>query len=177
MGIAWPGPDVRRGWQACCDARGPEGDGATGVRYAFGAVREGAAGGQAAVTGTRADARTDVPRSVGGAGLAKGAERRGGGRSRRVLGQRGISTRSDCLHRGHEPAAAGGALAQRRPCEFLEAIAVVGRRLGCGLGRGHAQQAPAQGQLLLAVAAGEESEVADAMEVGRQDVEQEAPDC
>ena len=102
MGIAWPGPDVRRGWQACCDARGPNGDGATGVRYAFGAVREAATGGQAAGTGTRADARTEVPRSVGGTGLAKGAVRRGGRRSRRVLGQRGIGTRSDCLHRGHE---------------------------------------------------------------------------
>ena len=61
---------------------------------------------------------------------------------------------------------------------MLEAVAVVSVRFGRGGGRGwrHAEQAAAQGQLLGAVAAGEEAEVSDAVEVGRQDVQQEAAD-
>ena len=52
---------------------------------------------------------------------------------------------------------------------------IVGSRLG-GLGWRHIEQAAAEGELLLAVAAGEEAEVADAVEVLGQDMEQEAAD-
>ena len=52
---------------------------------------------------------------------------------------------------------------------------IVGSRLG-GLGWRHIEQAAAEGELLLAVAAGEEAEVADAVEVFGQDMEQEAAD-
>ena len=52
---------------------------------------------------------------------------------------------------------------------------IVGRRIG-GLGRRHIEQSPAEGELLPAVAAGEEAEVADAVEVVGQDMEQEASD-
>ena len=52
---------------------------------------------------------------------------------------------------------------------------IVERRLG-GLGWRHIEQAAAEGELLLAVAAGEEAEVADAVEVFGQDMEQEASD-
>ena len=52
---------------------------------------------------------------------------------------------------------------------------IVGSRLG-GLGWRHIEQAAAEGELLLAVAAGEEAEVADVVEVFGQDMEQEAAD-
>ena len=52
---------------------------------------------------------------------------------------------------------------------------IVGSRLG-GLGWRHIEQAAAEGEFLLAVAAGEEAEVADAVEVFGQDMEQEAAD-
>ena len=52
---------------------------------------------------------------------------------------------------------------------------IVERRLG-GLGWRPIEQAAAEGELLLAVAAGEEAEVADAVEVLGQDMEQEASD-
>ena len=52
---------------------------------------------------------------------------------------------------------------------------IVGSRLG-GLGWRPIEQAAAEGELLLAVAAGEEAEVADAVEVLGQDMEQEASD-
>ena len=51
----------------------------------------------------------------------------------------------------------------------------VGSRIG-GLGWRHVEQAAAEGEFLLAMAAGEESEVADAVEVAGQDMEQEASD-
>ena len=168
MGIAWSEQRVPSGSGACRDARGPERNAAAGVRDAFGGVRDATAAGQAPETGTRAEARTEVVRSAGGTRLAEGAVGRSGRASRRVLEQWGMGIGLEPLDGDHEPAAAGRALVQRLPGECLEAVAVVGRW--------HADQAAAPDQLPPAAAAGELTEVPDAMEGGRQDVQQEAAD-
>ena len=71
--------------------------------------------------------------------------------------------------------AAGRALAQSSAGKLLERVLRIGSRLA-GLGRRHVEQSSAEGELLLAVAASEEAEVADAVEVAGQDMEQEASD-
>ena len=73
------------------------------------------------------------------------------------------------------PRRTGRALEQGSSGKLLEQGMIVGSRLG-GLGWRHIEQAAAEGELLLAVAAGEEAEVADAVEVFGQDMEQEAAD-
>ncbi len=69
--------------------------------------------------------------------------------------QRGIAAGPDGVGDCHRPTVAGGAAAQRLASEGLEAVAVV-RGL---VGRGHVQQSPAQGGVLLAAGSGEETEM------------------
>jgi len=65
------------------------------------------------------------------------------------------------------------ALAQRRSCQSLVAVAIVGGWLG-GCCRRHAEQFPAQSQLPRPVPVAEEAEVADAAKPIWQHVDQEA---
>ena len=96
-------------------------------------------------------------------------------RSRRVLQCRGVVAGLEAPGEEHVAGAAGGAEAQGIAGELLEAVAVVRRRVG-RVGRRHAQQLPAEGELVAAVAAGEEAVVACLAELARQDMQEEAPD-
>ena len=125
--------------------------------------RQGLLGAPAAADAAR-EGRTGTPRGGQGA-LAEGpGTPRPPGR-RRERGRERMRERS-CPGRSAGPAG-------RRERSGV-AVAVVGRRRGRGLGRGHAQQPPAERQLPLAVAAAEEAAVADAVEAARQHVQQEA---
>src|ERR1700686_1205816 len=68
------------------------------------------------------------------------------------------------------------AFPQRLPRQCLKAIAVVGGRIGCRVGRHHSEQLPAQRQLLGTMAVAEEAEVTDAVKPVRQHMDQEAAD-
>ena len=76
---------------------------------------------------------------------------------------------------GHHRAAAARANVERVPGQSTIALAVVAGRFGRLWGWG-CQQPAAQRRLAGAMAVGQEAEVADAVEPGRQDVEKEAPD-
>ena len=77
----------------------------------------------------------------------------------------------------HVPVVAPGTLAQRAPGQRLVAVPIVGRGLAgghCGWWRRRVQQPPALGELVLPSAIGEEAVVANAVEAGREDVEEHA---
>ena len=138
-------------------------------------LREALAGGPGAPTGSRCKSRAQVARRAGTAGSAGAPGTAGGWRSRGVLRYRGLASGRDGLDGDHLPAAASRAAAQGLAVQGLAAVAVVaGWRLGRRLG--HAEQAAAQRQLAPPVAVGEEAEMPDAVEAGRQEVEQKAPD-
>ena len=105
-----------------------------------------------------------------------GADGRRGWQSQRVLRRWRAGRSRERLDGEHESATADRALAQRGAGKLLEVVAIVGGRLGRGLGRGHAEQLSAEGEFGVAVAAGEETEMAYAMEGVRQDMHQEATD-
>ena len=85
--------------------------------------------------------------------------------------------RAEHLDNQHRALAAGRAAPQRLTGERLHAVAVVGRlRLAGRICRGHLQQASAEGEVLVAAGAGEEAEMANAVESGGQGVQQDATD-
>ena len=156
MGAAWRlgSAGWRRGWN--------------------GAWSAGQSGPEAASWAGGGDADAGFPGGVRGR-LRWGRLRGRRERSRRVLQCRGVAAGLEAPGEEHAAGAAGGAEAQGIAGELLEAVAVVRRRLG-RLGGRHAEQPPAQGELVAAVAAGEEAVVAYLAELARQDVKEEAPD-
>ena len=117
-----------------------------------------------------------VRRTSGRSSRAEGADWHSRWQSRCVVEGWGPGTGLECLDGDHEPETAERALVQRLAGELLEAVAIVRGGLVLGLGRRHVEQAPAQGELVVAVAAGKETAVANPVEVAWQDVLQKAPD-
>ena len=176
MGIVRPGSGAGSRWSARCGRREPRQDAAMRSRTPRRGLREALAGGPGARTGSRCKSRAQVARRAGTAGSAGAPGTAGGWRSRGVLRYRGLASGRDGLDGDHLPAAASRAAAQRLAGQGLAAVAVVAGRLRLGLRLGHGEQAAAQHQLAPPVAVGEEAEMPDAVEAGRQEVEQEAPD-
>ena len=78
----------------------------------------------------------------------------------------------ECLDNDHTATAAGTQVRERLGIVGLGAVGI----RGLGLCRGHVEQTAHSGDVVGARAAGEQAVVADAVEAGRQDVDQEAAD-
>ena len=146
------------------------------LREGFGTGRDGARSGQGAETSGRAGGETQVWGWADGAGAAGERGAAGAGFSRSVLRGRGLPAGPNRVGNSHRPGMAGGAAAQGLASEGLEAVAVVGGLVGRRGSRGHVQQSPAQGEVLLAAGSGEKTEMPNAVEAWRQRMHQEAPD-